>query len=46
MIDYKELYFSLFNKLTDLIEEMKNVQIEAEERYIQLEDNDSSEQFK
>lgn len=29
--DYKHLYFSLFNKMSDLIEEMQQIQREAEE---------------
>lgn len=33
MSDYKELYYSLFNKLTDIIEELKDVQIQMEEMY-------------
>ena len=34
MPDYKEMYFELFNKLTDVIEELKNIQTEMEEKYI------------
>lgn len=32
--DYKELYFELFNRLTDIIEEIKTIQKNAEEQYI------------
>ena len=30
----KELYFNLFNKLTDMIEDLKALQCEMEEMYI------------
>lgn len=33
MEPYKNLYFLLFNKLTDLIEEMQAVQLEAEKLF-------------
>ena len=39
MPNYKEMYFELFNKLTDVIEELKEIQKETEEKYI----NDSEE---
>ena len=35
MPDYKELYFELFNKLTDVIEELKEIQIKMEEKVIE-----------
>jgi len=34
MEDYKKAYFSLFNKLTDVIEELKEIQCQAEEMLI------------
>lgn len=34
MPDYKELYYNLFNKITDIIEELKDLQCEMEEEYI------------
>lgn len=34
MPDYKEMYFKLFNKLTDVIDELKDIQLEMEEMYI------------
>lgn len=34
MKDYKESYLYLFNRITDLMEEMKLIQQEAEEKYI------------
>lgn len=34
MADYKSLYYQLFNKVTEIIEELKEVQIEMEEMYI------------
>ena len=35
MADYKELYFELFNKVTDIIEELKKIQCEMEEKCIE-----------
>ena len=34
MLDQKEMYFQLFNKLTDIIEELKEMQCQMEEMYI------------
>ena len=34
MPDYKEMYYKLFNKLTDVIENLKDIQLEMEEMYI------------
>ncbi len=34
MVDYKELYFQLFNALTDILEKIKEVQEEAEEAHM------------
>ena len=34
MTDYKTLYFTLFNKVTDLIEELKEIQCQMEEMYV------------
>ncbi len=34
MSDYKEMYFTLFNKITDVIEELKQIQLEMEEKYV------------
>ena len=33
MPDYKEMYFKLFNKITDVIEELKDIQLKMEEQY-------------
>ncbi len=30
----EEMYFKVFNKITDIIEELKQLQIEMEENYI------------
>lgn len=35
MPDYEKLYHSLFNAITDTIENLKEVQIKAEEEYIE-----------
>lgn len=34
MPDYKKLYYELFNKVTDVIEELKQIQCQMEEMYI------------
>lgn len=34
MADYQQMYFKLFNKVTDVIEELQQIQREAEELYI------------
>ncbi len=34
MEDYKKMYYELFNKITDVIELLKNIQLEAEEKFI------------
>ena len=34
-MDYKELYLNLFNKITDIIEMLKQAQIEAEQKVIE-----------
>ena len=34
MADYKEMYNELFNKVADIIEELKEIQRQMEEKYI------------
>ncbi len=34
MTDYKELYHLLFNKITDIIEDLQEIQLIAEQMYI------------
>ena len=34
MEDYKKMYYELFNEVTDVIEKLKEIQLNAEERYI------------
>ena len=41
MDDYKSMYFNLFNKLTNVIDELKEIQAEAEEMYINANADDS-----
>ena len=38
MVDYKEMYFRLFNEVTDVIERLKEIQKEMEDRYTKEED--------
>jgi len=40
MTDYQKLYSKMFNAITDTIEHLKQVQIEAEEDYLKLCEND------
>ena len=40
MTDYKSLYFELFNKLTDVIEDLKEIQVQMEEKCIEENDNE------
>ena len=40
MPNYKELYFELFNKITDIIEELKELQCKMEEKHINDSDDD------
>ena len=44
MADYKKLYYQLFNRITDLIEDLKQIQIEAEERFMDEEDDENEEE--
>ncbi len=37
MEDYKEMYYMLFNKITDIIGELQTIQIKAEELLISSE---------
>ncbi|AFM43114.1 hypothetical protein Desaci_4259 [Desulfosporosinus acidiphilus SJ4] len=39
MADYKEMYSILFNKLTDIIEEIQQVQRRTEEMYMHSKDS-------
>ena len=46
MEDYKKLYFELFNKITDTIENLKKIQLEAEETFMNSNENMSTESDK
>ena len=39
MTDYKDMYFHIFNKLTALTEEIKELQRQMEEMYINSEED-------
>lgn len=39
MEDYKSMYYQLFNQLTDVIEQLKEIQAKAEEMYINANSN-------
>ncbi len=43
MPDYQKLYCKLFNAITDTIEDLKNIQIEAEEEYINSCEDESTD---
>ena len=40
MPDYEQMYFALFNKISDVIEELKEIQLEMEEKYIDQKDEE------
>ena len=40
MPEYKDLYYKLFNRITDIIEELKELQNQAEEMYINSQKNE------
>ncbi len=42
MEDYKKMYYELFNKITDVIETLKKIQQDAEERFISANDDISA----
>ena len=43
MADYKDMYYNLFNKLTDVIEELKEIQSQAEKMYIEAQNTKSNQ---
>ena len=43
MADYKEMYYHVFNKLTDLTDEIKELQNQLEEMYINTDINDEND---
>lgn len=44
MSDYKQMYYKLFNKLTDIAEEIKQIQAEVEDLFLDTEDEETPEQ--
>lgn len=44
MEDYKEMYLKLFNKITEVIEELKKIQAETEEMYLNAQNNKTDEE--
>jgi len=42
MSEKEELYFTLFNKITDIIEELKEVQRQTEEMYINIKNEEEN----
>ena len=42
-MNYKDMYYKLFNALTDEIENLKRIQCEAEQMYIENEISDDEE---
>ena len=41
MLDYEKAYYELYNKITDIIEELKKLQADAEETIISSEDDNN-----
>ena len=42
MPDYAKLYAHLFNRITDVIEELKKIQLESEEMFMESRNEDES----
>ena len=40
MPDYAKLYAHLFNRITDVIEELKKIQLESEEMFMESREDD------
>lgn len=38
MADYKEMYYQLFNEITDVIEKLKEIQCKMEEMYAETDE--------
>lgn len=43
MDEYKSMYFAMFNKITDIIEELKKLQQDMEEKYISMPEEQQDE---
>lgn len=43
MADYKDMYYQLFNKLTDIIAELTEVQCQMEKMYVDTCSNDADD---
>ena len=43
-MDYKEMYFKLFNKISDVIDDLTTVQKEVEEMYISSDEEDGEKE--
>lgn len=44
MADYKQMYYKLFNKLTDIAEEIKQIQADVEDLFLESDDETTPEQ--
>lgn len=45
MADYKKMYYKMLNKVTDIIEELKELQIETEEIYIETAEDEPEKEI-
>ena len=45
-MDYKTLYYELFNKITDVIEELKQIQSQMEDMYISNDIKNNKNEYK
>ena len=43
MADYKEMYYQLFGKITDIIEMLKEIQCQMEEMYVETDEKNCQE---
>lgn len=41
MTDYEDMYFLLFNKITDTIQDLQKIQQQAEKMYIEQAENET-----
>ncbi len=45
MAEYKDMYYKMFNKMTDIIEELKELQCQMEEMYVNTCENDKKKEM-
>lgn len=43
MVEYKDMYYNLFGKITNIIEELKEIQTQMEEVYINADNSNDND---